>query len=138
MKITGIDHIDISVKDVSRTVQILEILGFEVVGRNDHHAGTVEMKLPGPNQPVFDVHPAVEEHLNGETGVVHIAFGVDDAQKAFAEMKSKGIKFDDATHVHPVKSTKRILFSISGSSPDADAVGTCYLQFVDPNKPATT
>lgn len=131
--VLGIDHIDISVKDVNRSVEIFKILGFEEVGRNEHHAGTVEMKLPGPNQPIFDVHPQVEEHLDGGTGIVHIAFRVDDAAKAFDEFKDKGITFGEKVGVHFVDSTQRVLFSIA-DSPDADAVGTCYLQFVNPRE----
>ena len=54
--ITGIDHIEIIVRDLDDYVDFLTTLGFETLRRTDHHGGSVEMKPPGDGQPVFEIH----------------------------------------------------------------------------------
>lgn len=135
--LTRLDHIDIAVANVEEAAALLEKLGFEFVQRTTHHAGTVEMKLPGPNQPIFDLHPSVPEHGENFTGVVHIAFEVDDVNKAHAEMAAMGIPFSAKQKPHLAKSTGRLMFNICDpnkldSSP-IDGWGL-YLQFCDPDR----
>lgn len=135
--ITGIDHIDISVKDLDEAVDTLEKLGFEIVQRTNHHHGTVEMKLPGPNQPIFDLHPVLPERGNEFIGVMHIAFKVDDIDKSFEDLKGKGFKFKPETAPHFTKQTGRVLFNvmdITGEhSAPLDGWGI-YFQFAGPKR----
>ena len=131
--IAGIDHIDMAVRDVDRSVELFQKMGFQVVDRNAHHAGTVEVALPGANQPIFDLHPATSDHLEGNTGVVHIAFRVNDAQETFKDLASSGIACAPASGPHFVESTQRRLFSIP-SSGDGACLGPCYVQFVGPER----
>jgi catechol 2,3-dioxygenase-like lactoylglutathione lyase family enzyme len=52
----------------------------------------VELQLPGPNQPILEIHQVGGEE---NIGVNHIAFQVDDAHQAYKELKGVGIAFDD-------------------------------------------
>lgn len=136
--ITGIDHIDIAVRDLDEAVDAFLKLGFELVRRTNHHRGTVEVKLPGPNQPIFDLHPILPERGEGDvTGVLHIAFTVDDIHKSFDEMKSLGFKFNEKQTPHLTKPTGRWLFNIcnpdSTTSKPIDGWGF-YLQFAGPER----
>ena len=74
--ITGIDHIEIIVRDLDDYVAFLTALGFETVRQTDHHGRSVEMKPPGDGQPLFEIHQASGEEV---IGINHIALKVDDA-----------------------------------------------------------
>ncbi len=131
--ITAIDHIDIAVKDLDQAVDTLLKLGFELVRRTTHHLGTAELKLPGPNQPIFDLHPIVPEHGDNFTGVVHIAFTVDDVQKSWQSMKDAGFQFSEKQKPHLAKSTGRVMYNICDPAKlDSSALPGwgLYLQFV--------
>lgn len=137
MRIKGIDHIDIAVSDVDECTKVFQKVGFKLLRRTSHHGGTAELKFPGTNQPIFDVHPPVAEHAGGNVGVIHIAFEVDDIQEAYDELRGKGIVFRKAPNF--TESTGRILFSIC----DPDMNGTesikgwgFYLQFVGSDRKA--
>jgi catechol 2,3-dioxygenase-like lactoylglutathione lyase family enzyme len=82
--VTGIDHIELIVRDLQEYVTFLKTLGFEMVRETPHHGGSVEMKSPGENQPVFEIHQVTGEEV---IGVNHIAFKVDDVAAAHAELK---------------------------------------------------
>ena len=93
MKIKGIDHIDIAVKDVEETIKIFQQMGFELVRRTTHRLGAAELQLPGPNQPIYEIHPPTTHHLDGNPGITHISFLVDNTQETFDELKGKGFNF---------------------------------------------
>jgi glyoxylase I family protein len=57
--------------------------------RTSHHGGSAELQLPGPNQPIFEIHTATGEET---IGVNHIAFKVDDAHTAYRDLLAEGIK----------------------------------------------
>jgi len=93
--IKGIDHIDISVNDVEESVKIFQKMGFELLWRLTHVGGAVELKLPGADQPIFELHKLLDHYPKenpGIPGVMHIAFRVDNAQKTLDELKAKDIR----------------------------------------------
>jgi len=87
--VLSIDHIELIVRDVDEFVEFYQKLGFEVLLRTAHHGGSAELKLPGENQPVFEIHSVTGEE---SIGVNHIAFKVANAQEAYDDVVSKGIK----------------------------------------------
>jgi catechol 2,3-dioxygenase-like lactoylglutathione lyase family enzyme len=89
--ITQIDHIEIIVKDVKEHVEFYKKLGFNVLGWTDHHGGSVELQLPGPNQPIIEMHTVIDEE---NIGVNHIAFRAEDVIQTVDELKGRGIRFD--------------------------------------------
>ena len=89
--ITQIDHIEIIVTDVKAHVEYYQRLGFELLGWTDHHGGSAELQLPGPNQPIFEIHTVFGEE---NIGINHIAFQADDVKKTYDSLKEKGIEFD--------------------------------------------
>jgi len=89
MAVKSVDHIELIVRNVDEYVDFFQKLGFELRLRTSHHGGSAELQLPGPNQPIFEVHTATGEET---IGVNHIAFKVDDAQAAYDDIVSKGIK----------------------------------------------
>jgi catechol 2,3-dioxygenase-like lactoylglutathione lyase family enzyme len=88
--IRGIDHIELIVRDVGEFVQFFQELGFKLLTRTSHHGESAELQLPGPNQPIFEIHQVSGEE---NIGVNHIAFRVDNAQQAYEELRGKGITF---------------------------------------------
>jgi catechol 2,3-dioxygenase-like lactoylglutathione lyase family enzyme len=138
--IKGIDHIDIAVRDVDEATEVFQKMGFKLVRRTSHHEGTAELKLPGNNQPIFDLHPVTAHHGEDYTGVIHIAFKVDDVQETYDELRGKGIVFSKGQSPHLTKSTGRTLVNLS----DPDIVSSAssikgwglYIQFVGPAREA--
>ena len=49
------------------------------------------MQLPGPNQPILEIHTVFGEE---NIGINHIAFQADDVKKTYDELHGKGVKFD--------------------------------------------
>lgn len=89
MAVKSVDHIELIVRNVDEYVDFFQKLGFELRMRTAHHGGSAELQLPGPNQPIFEIHTATGEET---IGVNHIAFKVDDAQAAYDDITAKGIK----------------------------------------------
>jgi len=86
--IQGIDHIELIVRDVDEFMDFYQKLGFKLLARTSHHGGSAELQLPGPNQPIFEIHTVGGEE---NIGVNHIAFKVNNAQEAYNELSGKGI-----------------------------------------------
>ncbi len=86
--IQGIDHIEIIVRDVEESVRFFQNMGFQLLTRTTHHGSLAELQLPGPNQPIFEIH-----QVDGEEniGVNHIAFKVDSAESTYQELQTQGI-----------------------------------------------
>ena len=61
--------------DLDEFVVFFQKLGFRLVIRTAHHGGSAELQLPGPNQPIFEIHRASGEE---NIGINHIAFRVGD------------------------------------------------------------
>ena len=95
--IKGIDHIDIAVKDVEAAIEVFQKMGFELLCRTVHEGGAAELKLPGANQPIFELHP-VRLHYkyhSATPGIYHIAFLVDNAQETYDNLKAEGFTIKD-------------------------------------------
>ena len=86
----GIDHIEFIVRDVEAHVAFLQKLGFELVARTSHHGASAELKLPGENQTIFEIHEVGGEEV---IGINHIALRVDDAKAAYEQFQSDGVEF---------------------------------------------
>ena len=97
--VLGIDHIESIVRDVDEFVEFYEKLGFDVLLRTAHHGGAAELKLPGENQPVLEIHSATGEE---SIGINHIAFKVANAQEASDDVVSYRIKPDRGPHLAEV------------------------------------
>ena len=91
----GIDHIEIIVRDVEESVAFYEKLGFEILLRSSHHGGSAELKLPGDNQPVIEIHKVTGEE---NVGINHIAFKVDSAQNTLQEITKQGVNPERGPH----------------------------------------
>ena len=104
--ITAIDHIELIVRDVKVHVAFFEKLGFEVLLWTDHHGGSAEVKLPGDNQPIFEIHTVLGEE---NPGINHIAFKCDSVEATYQELKGRGIKIDKAPHPSPSTGRRNVL-----------------------------
>ena len=93
--ITGIDHIEIIVRDLDQFVAFYEKLGFKVVRWTDHHGKSVEMQVPGENQPIFEIHQLIGEE---NPGINHISFRVENIDATHADLKAKGVAFQRGVH----------------------------------------
>jgi len=93
--IAGIDHIEIVVRDVKKYVEFYEKLGFKLLTWTDHHGVSAELQLPGPNQPIIEIHEVLAEE---NPGINHIAFRCDDVEKTYSELLDKGIDFYKEPH----------------------------------------
>ncbi|GBD10455.1 Lactoylglutathione lyase [bacterium HR23] len=91
MPVLAVDHIELIVRDVDEFVEFFQKLGFRLLRRTAHHGGSAELQLPGPNQPVFEIHKVSGEE---NIGVNHIAFKVANAREAYRELREKGIAFE--------------------------------------------
>ena len=100
--IVGIDHIELVVRDVKAHVEFYQKLGFELLTWTDHHGGSAELKLPGDNQPILEIHAVMTEE---NPGINHISFKVVDIDKTHAELVARGVEFHK--DVHPSRATGR-------------------------------
>jgi len=93
--IKGIDHIDLAVDDVDATAAFFVAFGCTEVRRSDHAGLSIELRLPGENQPIIEL--TATRRPNGKifpAGVRHIALKTDDIKATHAELTAKGIKLD--------------------------------------------
>ena len=86
--IQGIDHIEIIVRDVEESIRFFQKMGFQLLTRTSHHGESAELQLPGPHQPIFEIHQVSGEE---NIGINHIAFKVDNAEAAYRELQGQGI-----------------------------------------------
>ena len=93
-----VDHIAITVPNVNAMAEFFTRLGFTEVRRTDHHGGAVEVKLPGEGQVVIEFTTL---RANENPGVNHVAFQVDNCEKAVAELQARGVTFDSGAHKVP-------------------------------------
>ncbi len=96
--IQGIDHIELVVRDVDAYVTFFEKLGFKLLTRTFHHGSSVEMQVPGPGQPIFEIHQVGGEEV---IGINHIAFKVDSVETAYAELQRDGVSFQEGPKLVP-------------------------------------
>ena len=96
--LTAIDHIEIIVRDLDAHVDYLQKLGFELITRTSHHGDSAELKLPGDNQPIFELHQVGGEEV---IGINHIAFRTDSVDAAYDRLLENGIKIEAPPHDVP-------------------------------------
>ena len=104
--LVGIDHIELVVKDVKQFVEFYKKLGFELLTWTDHHGGSDEMKLPGENQTIFEIHQVMTEE---NPGINHISFKCVDIDKTHADLVAKGVVFQKDVHPSPATGRKNAL-----------------------------
>lgn len=100
----GIDHIELVVRDVERTVAFLEGLGMRVIRRTEHHGVSAEVTFAGSDGPVFEIHQAGMQEV---IGINHIAFKVKNLEAVVDQIKALGIRIEGGPMV--AKSTGRLL-----------------------------
>lgn len=83
--ILGVDHVEILVKDLEKSVEFYKLLGFEVVKWTEEER-TVELRAGEISLDVIEV-----SEKRPKAGLHHIAFLVDDVDKSVAEWKEKGV-----------------------------------------------
>jgi len=105
---------------------------FELVCRTNHVGGAAELKLPGDNQPIFEVHPVLPRYLEGKPGILHIAFLVDNPQATPNELKANGVK------IRHDSNTPSFQKEIGRTLVNTEELGSFNLQFVDERKPPIT
>ena len=96
--VTKIDHIEIIVQHFEEYVAMFRALGFRELTRTTHHGNSVELQLPGENQPIFEIHRVTGEE---NIGVNHIAFQVPDVTAAHRELQAKGLNIAGSPHLVP-------------------------------------
>lgn len=104
--IRKVDHIAMCVPDVDEMAEFFKKMGFEEVRRTDHHGASVEVRLPGENQVVFEFTKLGTTEV---PGVNHVAFQVDDCQAVVSQLKVEGIMFDSEAHL--VQASGRVIAS---------------------------
>jgi len=105
-----VDHVAIAVKqgDLDNQVKAYTMLGFREIHREEVH-GTDQVREAllqigdGPNliqllEPLSPESPVqkIIEKNGGRPGVAHVAFRVENAQRAFDAMQNSGFKIIDA------------------------------------------
>ena len=119
MKVRGIDHVSINVRDIGaslnfyggllgwRQLETVPFDGFSITYFQIPGGGRLELFDYGGNNPKTD---------RGETeaGLRHLAFNVDDVDKAERELRSKGI-------------------TITLAATDLPSLGCRVLLFLEPN-----
>jgi len=130
MNILKIDHIGITVNNIEEASKIYtELLGLEMHGVEEVAeqkvkvafipVGESEVELLESTDPEGPIARFIEK--NGE-GVQHIAFRVEDIEKALEELKQKGVRLIDEkprygaggakiAFIHP-KATKGVLIEL--------------------------
>jgi catechol 2,3-dioxygenase-like lactoylglutathione lyase family enzyme len=117
--ITGIDHIDITVGDIDTSTAFFTGLGFQVIRRTTHGGVAVELKYPGENQPIIELHPSkLPDGREQPIGVGHIAFKVTDINAIADLVEEKKFEVIRPPEFYDV--TGRTLFSIA--DPDGGKV----------------
>ena len=131
MALGKIDHMDFTVGNLEKAEEYFtEKLGFKFLRRNEHQDKSISSELTSPaGDFILQLHQGSEEELKkrGEQApefslyINHIAFKVDDINKEFEELKSKGVSFKGtAPMLNPV--TGRTLANA------ADADGRYWIQ----------
>ena len=89
-----IDHIDFTLEDVASAVETFKKLGFSVLferGKPGDADYSAEVVLPGENQVVIELRPAIPN--GGVVGLNHVSFKVSGPDTV-DKMKDLGFKFE--------------------------------------------
>lgn len=103
MKLLGIDHIGILVKDIDSAMNLYSIMGLKPALIEENEAYKVKIAfLPVSGVLVELIEPIgpgrLKEQLeNYGEGIDHIAFKVDDIEKSLRELREQGVPLQDET-----------------------------------------
>jgi methylmalonyl-CoA/ethylmalonyl-CoA epimerase len=93
--IVGIDNIGLATRDLARSVEFYEKLGFAKASQNERGCtmliGTTKLFI-FPAGPQKATTRAITL-LGNPPGIDHVSFLVDDVDRSFAELTARGIKF---------------------------------------------
>jgi catechol 2,3-dioxygenase-like lactoylglutathione lyase family enzyme len=131
MALGKIDHMDFTIGDLEKAEEYFtKKLGFKFLRRIEHQDKSISSELTSPaGDFILQLHQGSEEELKKRRERApewslyfnHIAFKVDDINKEFKELKSKGVSFKGtAPMLNPV--TGRTLANA------ADADGRYWIQ----------
>lgn len=91
--ITGIDHIEMVVADVDAAADFFAKLGLVEIRRTEHHGSAVELRIPGAEGIILEVHTGTNIEV---PGINHIAFRVDDCVGTVEAARGAGVDVADA------------------------------------------
>lgn len=103
MALGKLDHMDFTIGDLEKAeVYFTEKLGFKFLRRNEHQDKLISSELASTvDDVIIQLHQESEEELKKRREqapewslyINHIAFKVNDINKKFKELKSKGVSF---------------------------------------------
>ena len=111
MALKRIHHIDIFVDNIEKISEhFIDKLGFQPVKKSVHVGKSIELAIPAGEEVRFEFHEMTEEYRKthqkemayGKPDIDHIGFEVDDINKEFEELKSKGVEFKSTPQVNPL------------------------------------
>lgn len=131
VEVDCIDHIDFAVMDVDGYLKIFQILGFEIVSETAHHGRAYELKLPGKDYPIIEIHKLDDAFL---PGIQHIGFQVNNVENACREMREQKIKFDDDAGIEKTKRYPHFVRATGRTIGNFRLPDGCKLQITDPKR----
>ena len=137
MALGKIDHMDFTTGDLEKAERyLIKKLGFKPLRRIEHEDKSISSELSSPTGDfVLQLRQGDEKKLKekrkraleGSLFFNHIAFKVDDVDKAFKEIKSKGVSFQhDSPNFNPATGRKLVNA--------ADEDGRFWIQLCDSEK----
>ena len=123
-RISGIDHIDIVVKNPADMATFLCSVGFVVHRETDHGGGSIELRFPGDgDQPILELTSPEDGKGNVRPlGLRHLALRSTDIQATFLAFKRDGL---------PVKGEPRVVAETGRTLVNLIDPEGGTLQFVD-------
>ncbi len=99
MRLIRLEHMDLFVNDIEKSVEFYRKLGFCPDGTNDG-GDAIYMSTHGGGTPIgVELHQAKDGQA---TGIDHISLEVDNVEAAYREAKYLGVRF----HVSPQEGTR--------------------------------
>ena len=109
-------HIAVATPDLQRLLAFYTgTLGLQVVGRLGENIAFVD--IGGTRLELIERPEAQEPQEEGRKGLLHIAFEVDDVQRAYEELRSRGVEF----HI-PAKEARPGLWVAFFRDPDGNVL----------------
>ncbi|WP_295048510.1 VOC family protein [uncultured Paracoccus sp.] len=100
---SGIDHIDLVVKDPDEMAAFFMALGYRFHRRTDHGGGSIELHFPGEGeQPILEL--TSQQDGTGKVrplGLRHIALRADDLQAAITHFSAKSLSVKSGPRTIP-------------------------------------
>ena len=115
MKVKGIDHVSLNVKDIKASVEFYgKVLGFRQLETVPFDGfSLVYFEIPGGGRlELFDYggkNPKTERDET-EAGLRHLAFAVDDVDEAERRLRAQGVKITLPATDLPSLNSRAILF----------------------------